>query len=96
MTQEQLIDEFLGGAVEGVCSGSGNLKIKGNKLIHYQTAISERVGDKVIINMTRYSLVTGRLQKLLCQKVESENQLIARRVKEGYNGALSEFVVPQE
>lgn len=29
MTQEQLIDEFLGGAVEGVCSGSGNLKIKG-------------------------------------------------------------------
>lgn len=91
MTQEQLIDEFLGGAIEGVCGGSGNLKIKGDKLIHYQTAIAERYGEKIIINVTRYSLVTGRLQKMLNQKVAEENQIIARRVKEGHNGSLVEF-----
>ncbi len=91
MTQEQLIDEFLNGATEGVCGGSGNLKIKEDKLIHYQTAIAQRYGEKVIINVTRYSLVTGRLQKMLNQKVEEEKQIVARRVKEGHNGSLIEF-----
>ena len=46
--------------------------------------------DKVI-NVTRYSLVTGRLQKMLNQKVAEEKQIIARRVKEGHNGSLVEF-----
>lgn len=91
MTQEQLIDEFLKGATEGVCGGSGNLKIKGDKLVHYQTAIAERYGERIIINVTRYSLVTGRLQKMLNQKVAEEKQIIARRVREGYNGSLVEF-----
>ncbi|HEL1234560.1 TPA: hypothetical protein TVN79_002055 [Streptococcus equi subsp. zooepidemicus] len=91
MTQEQLIDEFLNGATEGICGGSGNLKIKGDKLVHYQTAIAERYGEKIIINVTRYSLVTGRLQKMLNQKVAEEKQIIARRVKEGHNGSLVEF-----
>lgn len=91
MTQEQLIDEFLNGATEGVCGGSGNLKIKGDKLVHYQTAIAERYGEKIIINVTRYSLVTGRLQKMLNQKVAEEKQIIARRVREGHNGSLVEF-----
>ena len=91
MTQEQLIDDFLNGATEGICGGSGNLKIKGDKLVHYQTAIAERYGEKIIINVTRYSLVTGRLQKMLNQKVAEEKQIIARRVKEGHNGSLVEF-----
>lgn len=47
MTQEQLIDEFLNGATEGVCGGSGNLKIKGDKLVHYQTAIAERYDERI-------------------------------------------------
>lgn len=91
MTQEQLIDEFLNGATEGVCGGSGNLKIKGDRLVHYQTAIAERYGEKIIINVTRYSLVTGRLQKMLHQKVAEEKQIIARRVREGHNDSLVEF-----
>ena len=41
--------------------------------------------------MTRYSLVTGRLQKMLSQKVAEEMQIVARRVKEGYNGNLIDF-----
>lgn len=60
-------------------------------MIYYQTAIAERYGEKIIINVTRYSLVTGRLQKMLNQKVAEENQIIARRVKEGHNGSLVEF-----
>ena len=41
--------------------------------------------------MTRYSLVTGRLQKMLNQKVAEEKQIIARRVKEGHSGTLVDF-----
>lgn len=62
-TQEQVIEDFLVGATEGVSGGSGNLKIKDNQLIHYQTVIAERYENKVILNHTRYSIVTGRIQR---------------------------------
>ena len=92
MTQEQLIDEFLSGAEEGACAGGKNLKIKGNKLIHYQTVIAQRHGNKFVINITRYSLVTGRLQKILCQKVPEDKQIVVKRVKEGFQGNLEDYL----
>ena len=42
MTQEQIVKSFLDGAQEGASSGAGNLKIQGDRLIHYKTVISER------------------------------------------------------
>jgi hypothetical protein len=92
MTQEQLIDEFINGAKEGVCSGGKNLKIESEKLIHYQTPIAERYKGRFIINVTRYSLVTGRLQKILCERIPAEKQIIVKRVKEGYRESLSDFM----
>lgn len=41
--------------------------------------------------MKIYSLLTGRLQKMLNQKVAEEKQIIARRVKEGHSGTLVDF-----
>lgn len=84
-------NNYLNGATEGVCGGSSNLKIKVDKLVHYQTAIEERYSVKIIINVTRYLLVTCRLQKMLNQKVAEEKQIIGRRVREGYNASLVEF-----
>lgn len=93
MTQEQLVVEFINGAVEGVSGGGGNLKIKQNKLIHYQTSIAQREPDKIILNMTRYSLVTGRIQKMVREKTKSEELAIVYKVPEGYCGDLKEFII---
>lgn len=89
MTQQQLIDKFLECDKEGV---SGNLKIEGNKLIHYNTIISERFNDKIILNVTRYSLVTGRIQKILKESADESKLVFVRRVPEGCRDTLTKFL----
>lgn len=59
VTIQQLIDEFISGKDEGITgtkTNPGNLKIVNGQLIHYQTPIAERVGDRFLINLTRYSI----------------------------------------
>lgn len=92
ITQKDIVHTFVNGATEGRCGGAGNLVISGNKLIHYQTIISERVDDKYIINMTRYSIVTGRIQKEIENSVPQNSRLIVTRVPEGYRGSLKEYL----
>lgn len=68
ITFQQLINMFVDGATEGYSgtkTNRGNLKIVGDQLIHYNTPIAERFGNKIILNTTRYSLQTGQLQKRL-------------------------------
>ena len=91
MTQKQLIHEFLTGATEGVSNGGQNLRIKQDKLIHFNTAIAERYGDKYILNVSRYSIVTGRLQKLIRESVDDKHLLIAKRVLKDYQGTLIDY-----
>ena len=52
-TQIDIVKDFLEGSTDGVSGGSGNLKIKGNQLVHYRTPIAERLDDKFIVNITR-------------------------------------------
>ena len=68
-TQIQVVQDFLDGATEGRSGSGGNLIIKGDQLIHYQTVIAERYGDKIILNYSRYSIVTGKIQKAIKEKV---------------------------
>lgn len=42
--------------------------------------------------MTRYSIVTDRLQKILMNNIADENKKIAKGVPEGYKGGISEYV----
>ena len=93
MTQQQLMGKFLKGEKEGVSGGSGNLKIEGDKLIHYNTIIAERFNDKIILNTTRYSLVTGRIQKMLKESIDENKLVIVRRVSEGCRDTLTKFLV---
>ena len=75
-TQIQVVQDFLDGATEGR-SGSGvNLIIKGDQLIHYQTVIAERYGDKIILNYSRYSIVTGKIQKAIKEKVPEDKLVL--------------------
>lgn len=95
-TQIQLVDEFLSGECEGICGGNGNLKIVNNQLIHYSTVIAERYGNKVILNHTRYSIVTGRIQKIIKEKVREENLISVGRIQEGYKKSLVEAIEKME
>lgn len=74
-------------------SATGTLRIKGDQLIHYSTPIAERWNGKIIVNVSRYSLVTGCLQKQLKELVPEEQYLSVRGVKEAYKGSLSDYIV---
>lgn len=91
MNSKQLILSFINGATEGATSGQGNLKIKGSRLIHFHTTILERNNDNFIINMTRYSEVTGRVQKMIHELVPENKKKIITKVEKNYDGLLSEY-----
>ena len=91
MNSKELIDSFISGSKEGITSGQGNLKIKGDRLIHFQTTIAQRLSNQIIINMTRYSIVTGKIQKILYDKLPDNRKIIITRVAQNYDGLLSDY-----
>lgn len=91
-TFKELIEKFVSGEREGASAGQGNLKIKGNRLVHYYTPILERFDGKYLLNNTRYSLVTGRLQKQIREVIPEEKLVIVVKVPEGYQGSLVDFI----
>lgn len=91
-TQFDIVKDFLEGSIEGVSGGSGNLKIKGDQLVHYRTPIAERLNDKFIVNITRYSLQTGRIQKMLRLEIPREKYIEVKRVPEGFAGSIRSFL----
>ncbi len=88
----EIITSFLEGATEGTSGGQGNLRISGDILIHYFTPILERYDDKYILNFTRYSIVTGRVQKQIKELLGEERIIQITKVPEGYKGSLKDFV----
>ncbi len=89
-TFKDLIEALLEGATEGV-SATGTLKIKGNQLVHYNTPIAERFGEQVIVNVSRYSLATGQLQKQIRSLVPEEKQIIVKKVPVDFDGSLKDY-----
>lgn len=92
MNFKQVIELFINGEREGSSAGQGNLRISGDKLIHYFTPILERYSDKYILNYSRYSIVTGRLQKQIKELIPEENIIQITKVPEGYKGSLRDFL----
>ncbi len=97
ITGIELTNQFFEGETAGR-SGSpknpGNLSISGDQLIHYATPILQRQQECYILNVSRYSLVTGQLQKRIREKLETEQlpYIMVKRVPEGYKGSLVDFV----
>lgn len=60
MKQTELVKAFVNGATQGEAK---SLHLVGDQLIHYNTPIAERHGGKIILNYTRHSLATGKVQK---------------------------------
>ena len=96
VTFEKVINNFISGmkeSEEGSVSTTKTLRIKGDQLIHYWTPIAERIDNKIIVNITRYSIVTGKLQKQLKELVPEDKYVAIKGVREGYNGSLSDFLL---
>lgn len=89
---KDVINDYMNSAIEGQSSGPGNLKIKGNKLVHHQTPICEKFNGIYILNNTRYSLTTGRLQKQLRNMLPKEKVKIVLGVNQGYEGSLADYL----
>ena len=96
MTIAQLIAQFLDGVNEGYTgpkSNPGNLKIRDGKLIHYSTVIAERCENgKFIVNLSRYSIQTGNVQKQLKAALEGVDYYVVKGVPIDYKGALIDFI----
>ena len=91
----QVINNFIAGmsdSEDGAISATKTLKIQGDQLIHYWTPIAERRDDKIIVNITRYSLVTGRLQKQLKELVPEDKYIAVKGIPEGFKGQLTDFL----
>jgi hypothetical protein len=50
----------------------GNLRSEDRQVIHYSTPILEDCGGFFILNNTRYSLATGRIQKLISEMIPEQ------------------------
>ena len=95
VTFDQLIKSFIDGMLdseEGAISTTMTLRIKGDQLIHYRTPIAERYNGKIIVNVTRYSLATGKLQKQLKELVPENQYMTVKGIREGYKGSLVDFM----
>jgi len=83
---QQLVNDFIAGATMG--NSGSNLRIVGDKLIHYETVIAERYNDEFLLNITRYSIQTGRLQKILKEAIPNDVIKYVKSVPKGYRGTL--------
>lgn len=95
LTSKNVIELFKNGetnAVSGTKSNPGNVKISGDKLIHYWTPILERYENGYLLNMTRYSVQTGRLQNYIRELIPVELLKVVSRVPSDYKGSLSDFL----
>lgn len=90
----KVIENFITGVKEneeGSISSTNTVRIKGNQLIHYSTPIIERDDEGFILNISRYSLATGQLQKRI-KEMLPEGYRIVRRVPQGYKGSITDFI----
>lgn len=93
---KNIITDFIDGARDGISgskSNPGNLKISEDQIIHFNTPILERTEEGFILNMTRYSVQTGRLQKLINEAVDNDLLSIVLRVPMDYKGSLLDFII---
>lgn len=94
MTCGKVIEHFIAGVNEGEAgsiSSTNTVRIKGNQLIHYSTPIIERYDDGFILNISRYSLATGQLQKRIKEMLPEGYQTV-KRVEQDYKGSLKDFL----
>ena len=94
ITCGKVIENFISGVnegEEGSVSSTKTVRIKGNQLIHYSTPIIERGKEGFILNISRYSLATGQLQKRIKEMLPDGYKTV-RKVAQEYQGSLADYL----
>ncbi|BDZ78238.1 hypothetical protein [Claveliimonas bilis] len=96
---QTIIDMFIAGETSGRAGSKtapGNLSIHGNQLMHYSTPIMERTEKGFIVNLSQYSIQTGRVQKMLKETLKNKHYYWVLKVPRDYKGSLSGFQLNEE
>lgn len=99
MNFQTLIDMFISGETTGRAgtkTNPGNLAIQNNQLIHYSTPIMERSNNGFIVNLSQYSIQTGRVQKMLKESLKGVHYYWVLKVPRDYKGSLQDFDLNEE
>ena len=62
MRNQEVISKFVNFAES---AATANVRSTGDKLFNYETCIAQRHEGKIIVNVTRYSMTTSKLQNNL-------------------------------
>jgi len=91
MTTRELVRDFVRGATGGSAS-SGRLRIEeGNVLVNYSTPIAIRIGNKVVLNSSKYSVTTSKHQNRVRDYADSRRliEVSSTEFEEIYPGGKS-------
>lgn len=94
-TFQEVIDMFLSGETDGYAGtkkNPGNLRIIDDQLLHYSTPIAERYDDKYLLNITRYSIQTGQVQKKLKASISEDKRIDVRQVPPDTRLSLRDYI----
>lgn len=75
MKNIEVIKQFLNKSSGN--SDTGNLISDGVKLINYNTCIAEWIDSLLLVNVTKYSKSTSRIQSMLIHELKSRDALLA-------------------
>ena len=70
MRNQEVISKFAHFAES---AATANVRSTGDKLFNYTTCIAQRHEGKVIVNVTRYSVTTSKIQNYLCRELSGYN-----------------------
>lgn len=99
MNFQNILDSFLEGETTGRAgtkTSPGNLYINGDQLFHYSTPILERISDGLIVNLSQYSIQTGRVQKMIKETLKGKPYFWVLKVPRDYKGSLADFDLRKE
>lgn len=80
MRQQEVISKFVNFAES---AATANVLSTGDKLFNYATCIAQRHGGKIIVNVTRYSVTTSKMQNYLRRELSDYDVIEVTSVPRG-------------
>lgn len=80
MTNQEVISKFVNFAES---AATANVRSTGDKLFNYYTCIAQRHEGKIIVNVTRYSATTSKMQNYLRHELSDYDVIEVASVPRG-------------
>ena len=80
MRNQEVISKFVHFAES---AATANVRSTVDKLFNYATCIAQRHEGKIIVNVTRYSVTTSKIQNYLCSELSNKVVIVVTNVPQG-------------